>query len=131
MFILFLVNCVALILSVTVCVCVYVCVRAHMLSCSVVSDSLADHSLPGSSVHEIFQARMLEWVAISFSRGSSRPRLGSEWNQGWNQGLLHCRQIVQFLSHQRSPSQTITRHSSIKLIHKEWQKFFFFPLTKI
>ena len=31
-------------------------------------------SLKGSSVHEIFQARVLEWVAISFSRGSSRPR---------------------------------------------------------
>ena len=30
-----------------------------------------DHSLPGSSVHEISQARILEWVAISFSRGSS------------------------------------------------------------
>ena len=30
--------------------------------------------LPGSSVHEIFQARVLEWVAISFSRGSSQPR---------------------------------------------------------
>ena len=33
-----------------------------------------DCSLPGSSVHGIFQARILEWVAISFSRGSSRPR---------------------------------------------------------
>ena len=33
-----------------------------------------DCSLPGSSIHEIFQARVLEWVAISFSRGSSRPR---------------------------------------------------------
>ena len=31
-------------------------------------------SLPGSSVHGIFQARVLEWVAISFSRGSSHPR---------------------------------------------------------
>ena len=30
-----------------------------------------DCSLPGSSVHGIFQARVLEWVAISFSRGSS------------------------------------------------------------
>ena len=29
---------------------------------------------PGSSVHGISQARILEWVAISFSRGSSRPR---------------------------------------------------------
>ena len=31
-------------------------------------------SLPGSSVHGIFQARVLEWVAIAFSRRSSRPR---------------------------------------------------------
>ena len=30
--------------------------------------------LPGSSDHRIFQARILEWVAIFFSRGSSRPR---------------------------------------------------------
>ena len=33
-------------------------------------------SLPGSSVHGILQARILEWVAIPFSRGSSQPR---EW----------------------------------------------------
>ena len=33
-----------------------------------------DCSLSGSSVHRIFQARELEWIAISFSRGSSRPR---------------------------------------------------------
>ena len=34
-------------------------------------------SPPGSSVHGILQARILDWVAISFSRGSSRPR---DWN---------------------------------------------------
>ena len=33
-----------------------------------------DCSLPRSSVHGIFQARILEWVAISFSRGSYQPR---------------------------------------------------------
>ena len=33
-----------------------------------------DCSPPGPSVHGVFQARVLEWVAISFSRGSSRPR---------------------------------------------------------
>ena len=33
-----------------------------------------DCSLPRFSVHGIFQARLLEWVAISFSRGSSQPR---------------------------------------------------------
>ena len=31
-------------------------------------------SLPGSSVHGIFQAIVLEWIAISFSRGSSQPK---------------------------------------------------------
>ena len=36
-----------------------------------------DCSPPGSSVHEIFQARVLEWVAISFSRGPSWPRVES------------------------------------------------------
>jgi len=43
---------------------------------SVVSDSLrpVDCSPPSSSVHGILQAGILEWIAISFSRGSSRPR---------------------------------------------------------
>ena len=36
--------------------------------------NLMDCSLPGSSVHGILQARLLEWVAIFFSRGSSQPR---------------------------------------------------------
>ena len=35
--------------------------------------NLMDCSTPGSSVHGIFQARVLEWVAISFSKGSSQP----------------------------------------------------------
>ena len=42
-------------------------------SCPTLCDPM-DCSLPGSSVHGIFQARVLEWVAISFSRGSSPPR---------------------------------------------------------
>ena len=33
-----------------------------------------NYSPPGSSVHEILQGRILKWVAISFSEGSSRPR---------------------------------------------------------
>ena len=33
-----------------------------------------DCSLPGSSIHGIFQGRVLEWVTVSFSRGSSWPR---------------------------------------------------------
>ena len=45
-------------------------------SCQVMSDSFdpMDCSLPDSSVHGILQARILEWIAISFSRGFSWPR---------------------------------------------------------
>ena len=39
-------------------------------SCPTLCDPM-DCSLPGSSVHGIFQAIVLEWIAISFSRGSS------------------------------------------------------------
>ena len=46
-----------------------------------------DFSLPGSSIHGLFQVRVLEWIAISFSRVSSRPR-------GSNPGLPHCRQTT-------------------------------------
>ena len=45
--------------------------------CSVVSNSLRPHGLcspSGSSVHGISQARIQEWVAISFSKGPSQPR---------------------------------------------------------
>ena len=37
-----------------------------------------NYNLPGSSVHGLLQVRILEWVAISFSRGSSQPR---DWTQ--------------------------------------------------
>jgi len=53
-----------------------------------------DCSLPGSSVHGIFWARILGWIAISFSRGIFPT-------QGLN--LLHCRQVLYHLSHQGSP----------------------------
>ena len=42
-------------------------------SCPTLCDHM-DCSLPGSSVHGIFQARVLEWVAISFFRGSFQPK---------------------------------------------------------
>ena len=51
-------------------------VRSVAQSCPALCDPM-DCSPPGSSVHEIFQARILEWVAVSFSRGSSPPRDGA------------------------------------------------------
>ena len=59
-----------------VCVCVRVCVHVCVLvtlSCTTVCDPV-DYNPPGSSVHGVLQARILEWIAISFSRGSSQPR---------------------------------------------------------
>ena len=56
-----------------------------------------DSSPPGASGHGILQARILEWVSISFSRGIFLT-------QGLNPGFLHCRQVVYYLSHQRSLS---------------------------
>ena len=50
------------------------CMCAQLLqSCPVLSDPM-DCSLPSSSVHGILQERILEWVAMPSSRGSSQPR---------------------------------------------------------
>ena len=56
-----------------VCVCVCVCVGMCVQLCPTLCDPL-DCSPPHSFAHGIFQARILEQVAISFSRGSSWPR---------------------------------------------------------
>ena len=62
-------------------------------SCLTLSDPMYC-SLPGSSVHRILQARILEWVAISFIQEIFLT-------QGSNPDLLHCRQILYCLSHRR------------------------------
>ena len=58
-----------------------------------------DCSPPGSSMHGIFQVRILEWVAIH--------SLLQEifLTQGLNLGLLHCRKILYCLNHQGSPKE--------------------------
>ena len=66
-----------------------------------------DCSLPGSSVHGISQSRILEWVVISFSRGSSWPG-DQTLVTGSLQNFYHCRQILYHLSHQGSPSRAGT-----------------------
>ena len=54
---------------------VFVCLVVQF--CPTLSDFM-DCSPPGSFIHGILQARILEWVAMPFSRGSSRPR---DWTQ--------------------------------------------------
>ena len=58
-----------------VCVCVCVCVLVTQL-CPTLCDSM-NYRQPGSSVHRILQARILEWIAIPSFRGSSQLRDGS------------------------------------------------------
>ena len=75
-----------------------------------------DYSLPGSSVHEISQARILEWVPISYSRGSPQPRdqtcvscIGRQILYHWATREAPCR-IYIFLSSQTE--KAMATHSS-------------------
>ena len=70
-------------------------VKVKVKSCLTLCDPM-DCSLPCSSVHGIFQARVLEWGAISFSRGSSQPRDRTQVFCIVSKTLYH-------LSHQGSP----------------------------
>ena len=54
-----------------------------------------DCNLPGFSIHGVFQARVLEWVAISCLQGIFST-------QESNPSLPHCRQMLYYLSHQGS-----------------------------
>ena len=66
-------------------------------SCLTLYDPM-DYSSPGSSVHGILQVRLLEWVAIPFSRGSSLPR---DWT--WVSCIIAGRFWYYYLSRQESP----------------------------
>ena len=73
-------------------------------SCPTLCDPM-DCSPPGSSVHGILQPRILEWAAISSSRGMFP-------NQGPNPRLLHCRRILYCLNCRVSPPPTPTKFMS-------------------
>ena len=61
------------------------------------------YSPPGSSVHGILQARILEWKKKNTGVGCHSLLQGLFLTQGSNPGLLHCKQILYCLSHQGSP----------------------------
>ena len=81
---------------------------------------------PGSSVHGILQARILEWVAISFSRGSSRPRNSSQdFSRSRNQTQVSCiagRFSTDWAT--REALRTIPPGRSKALHHMLWKHFF-------
>ena len=76
-------------------------------------------SLPVSSVHEILQARILEWVAVPFSRGSSRPR---------DQTQVSCvvgRFITYFMQHSKMNCSWLNvKHKAIGTsLGNQWLRF--------
>ena len=81
-----------------VCVCVCVCMLVAQ-SCPSLCNS-KDCSLPGSSIHAILWARILEWVAIPFSSGSSHPGI---------EPRSHALQVDSLLS--EPPGKPIVCHS--------------------
>ena len=98
-------------------VCIYMCVYTHTYihtmeycvhaqSCLTLWDSM-DCSPPGSSVHGIFQPRILEWVAISSPRGSSWPR---------NQTCISCigRQTLYHWATEPPGKLTLEYYSAMK-----------------
>ena len=87
--------------------CVMLCLVAQL--CQTICDPL-DYSPPGSSVHGIFQARILEWVAISYSRESSWPRY---WTYGSYDSWI-AGKFFTLLSHWKIKSSP-HRHSAGKI----------------
>ena len=87
-------------------VCVYI---VYAQSCPTLC------SLPGSAVHRTFQTRILKWVAISSSRGSSQPR---DQTHVSCVSLLHCRQILYALSHWGSHILYIKTHIYMSISNK-------------
>ena len=78
-----------------------------------------DCSLPDSSVHGIFQARILQWVAISFSRGSSWPRDRTQVSctAGRHFNLWATREVLLGISKRtRVTHQTVLTYMLISLL---------------
>ena len=84
------------------CVCVYVCVCVLVAQlCLTLYNSMVC-SPPGSSIHGVFQTRILECVAIPFSRGSS-------WSRDWTRVSCNAGRFFYHLSYRgSSPASPIT-----------------------
>ena len=78
---------------------------SHSVVCLTLCDPM-DCSPPGSSVHGILQGRILEWVAVSFYKGSSQPRdciqvshIAGKLFTNWvtRKDLFHCMTVLYFV----------------------------------
>ena len=90
--------------------------------------TLCDHTdcnLPGFSVHRMFQARVLEWVAVSFSRRSSRPRDWTRVSRIVGRHFYHLSHQGRSLTTLFKPKYIMFLKKSPKLIRR-W--YFFNPI---
>ena len=67
--------------------------------CLTICDPM-DCSLPGSSVHGIFQARLLEWVAIAFSLILYNGQLKGPWRWRHGEGIVESKNLMVICNHQ-------------------------------
>ena len=102
-------------------------------SCPTLHDPM-DCSLPGSSVHGIFQARVLEWVAIAFSGGNGRTYLSDDLEMPTTQVTLSNKDLIQTqrknqklyrqaksrrIPHHKTSSSTNAKGTSLDRKHKK------------
>ena len=79
-----------------------------------------DFRLPGSSVHEILQARILKWVAIHFSRGSSQPR-----------DQIHICIVGRFFVVWDARKALVFQYSTLKSIEVQYNSWCFWAIPAI
>ena len=92
-------------------------------SCLTLCDPM-DCSLPHSSIHGIFQAGVLEWVAISFSRGSSWPRDQSQVSRivGRRFTIWATREVITDEHRRKNPQQNFSKQitATHQKAHTSW-----------
>ena len=110
-----------------VCIHTYVCVCVCVLSRSVgvTLYNTMDCSPPGSSVHGILQARIMEWVVIPFSKGSSGPR---------NQAQTFCNAVESLSSEPSRKPRYMHTHKHIcmqEVYHNVLEYYIFFFYSSV
>ena len=104
----------------------------HAQSCPILCNPM-DCGAPGSSVHGIFQARILEWVVISSSRGSSWPRdrthvswvscIGKDHCAAWEVLNIKMPTLLKFQSPLATKSELLWAESERHFDHQDsWEK---------
>ena len=97
-------------------------------------------SPPGSSIHGIFQARILEWVAISFSRELPDPRVKPRFPSlhagalpseppGKPPGMVYLTCVLFHHAHSCSSRDRAECSPSLSLLHMHWVKMSYFPIA--